>query len=318
MRAPIIFLISALSLSVPALAEDASDKTTSAAAPPLLLPWFLFSETKLSYTFIDGIKYPGFPGVKANNFLDGRQAPAQSLTISHADAWAYGTNFLNLIVLKTGSQTPSGSPAPQLSSFDYGLTALFYNYRGTLSGNALTGTQAFSIPGLVKDVSLVYGYDYQSDSTMYGYVDSRVVGGLNVALDIPVGFFNIGLLMQKDWTRFADLPAPKRRTANDVVARLEVTYKFPLTFTNLPLSLAGFTTYVPPRGDDPHGGKTKGFLQTRTDLVLDVGALVFAQPNRIEAFIGCIHLLNTDGANARFVPGAKFTSFLAGVAFTLL
>ncbi|HJE23745.1 MAG TPA: hypothetical protein K8W01_08820 [Methylorubrum populi] len=280
-------------------------------------PFFLFSSTQFSYTYLADTRYPGFPGLRPKTFLPGRSAPANMLSITHADAWEYGTNFINLDLARSGSQTPAGSPLPQLANFDYGQTTLLFTYRGTLSGNVFAGAPVFTVPGLIKNMSLAYGVDHQSDNTLSSLLKTRVVGGVSLALDVPVGFVNVSLLVQKDWFRFADLVPPLRDTTGDTVPRMEVAYHLPLTFTDLPLALSGFFAYALPRGLNPHGGNMKAEVVSRSDLVLDIGALADQQPERVKAFIGFLWLQDMNGANPRFTPGAVTKSFLAGLSFTV-
>ncbi len=102
----------------------------------------------------------------------------------------------------------------------------------------------------------------------------------------------------------------------------EIVYNFPLTFTGLPLSLAGFNNIVLPKGrgvinpaafafNAPRGVE---FL-SRTNLVLDVGKLVWDQPNRLDAFIGFQYWLNKFGnVETATFKGTEEKSFLAGVS----
>jgi hypothetical protein len=282
-------------------------------------PFFRFSDTQVGYTYLSDLRQPGVTGGRAGRSIEGRSAPGNMLSLTHVHGWEYGTNFVNLDLRRYGSQIPAGkSPYPgPAATFDYGQTTLFLTYRGTLSGNSLVGAPLFVLPGLIKDVSLAYGVDHQSDNTRLSLLRTRTMGGLSFTFDVPVGFFNLAVLAQKDWFRFADLLPPLRQTGTDIVPRIEATYLMPLTFTGLPLSLTGFASYNPPRGDDPKGGRLKAEVLTRTNLVLDLGDLLYQKPNRMKAFIGVLHQKNLLGANSRVVPGAQFTSFLAGLSFSV-
>ena len=282
-------------------------------------PFFRFSDTQVGYSYLSELHQPGVTGGRAGRSIEGRGAPGNMLSLTHADGWEYGTNFVNLDLRRYGSQIPAGlppRPGPAVT-FDYGQTTLFLTYRGTISGNSVAEAPLFVVPGFIKDVSLAYGVDHQSDTTRSSLLRSRAMGGLSVSFDVPVGFFNIAVMAQKDWFRFADLLPPLRQTGTDIVPRIEGTYLVPLTFTGLPLALTGFASYNPPRGDDPKGGRLKAEVLTRTNLVVDLGDLLYGQPNRMKAFIGVLHQKNLLGANSRVVPGAQFTSFLCGLSFTV-
>jgi len=282
-------------------------------------PFFRFSDTQVTYTYLNDLRQPGVTGGRAGRSIEGRSAPGNMLSLTHLHGWEYGTNFLNIDLRRYGSQIPAGRPPyPGLATtFDYGQTTLFLSYRGTLSGNTMAGTPLFILPGIIKDVSLAYGVDHQSDNTRLSLLRTRAMGGLSFSFDVPIGFFNLAVFAQKDWFRFADLLPPLRQTGTDIVPRVEATYLVPLTFTGLPLSLTGFASYNPPRGDDPKGGRLKAEVLMRSNLVLDLGELLYQKPNRMKAFIGVLHQKNLLGANSRVVPGAQFTSFLAGLSFSV-
>src|SRR6476661_7226748 len=78
-------------------------------AAPTAAPIFVFADTQISYRYVFTAAEPGVPSVKSANPSDGRDIPKHVLNISHADAWPYGTNFVSLDILKSGSQDPSGT-----------------------------------------------------------------------------------------------------------------------------------------------------------------------------------------------------------------
>lgn len=320
----------ALSLTL-AGAAGAADLETLKKAPEAKpvkeAPFFLFSDTQFSYRYQFPAAEPGVQIQRANGSFATRDVPKSIYNISHADAWAYGTNFFTLDILKSGSQDPAG-PQPFTAAgfqgpYDYGATEAYGLYRGTLSLNALTGTKAFVIPGIIKDVSLAYGFDANSKNTSFGPKKRDVVGGLNFAFDVPAGFLNVAVHAYKEWGRNGFNLQPDRDVSFDTVPEIEVVYNFPLAFTGLPLSLAGFNNIVTPKGKgirDPfnytfYPGTGLEFL-SRTNLVLDVGKLVYDQPNKVDVFIGFQYWLNKFGNVERVnFKGTEEKSFLAGVAF---
>ena len=186
-------LAAALPLSMMG-AADAADlgsvkKDVAPAAAPVDAPFFLFADTQISYRYQFPTVSPGVQIQRGDGSFVSREAPKQILNISHADAWAYGTNFFSLDILKSGSQFPAGTTNPPgtiANPFfaDYGNTEAYGLYRGTLSLNALTNTKAFAIPGLVKDVSLAFGFDANSQNDAFGSKKRDVVGGLNFAFHV--------------------------------------------------------------------------------------------------------------------------------------
>lgn len=57
------------------------------------------------------------------------------------------------------------------------------------------------VPGLVKDVSLAFGFDANAQNDAFGSKKRDVVGGLNFAFDVPAGFLNASVHAYKKWNR---------------------------------------------------------------------------------------------------------------------
>ncbi|MGU3540752.1 hypothetical protein [Methylobacterium sp. A54F] len=297
-----------------AAAADLQEKMAPEARPVPETGFFLFSDTQIGTYHEFSAREPGIPATGGNP-LDGRGIPKTVLNISHADAWAYGTNFFSLDILKSGSQDPAGYAFPNSGiATGVGATEAYGLYRGTLSGNALTGTTAFAVPGLIKDVSLSYGTDLNSKNTAFGSEKRLVVAGLNVAFDLPAGFLNLAVHASKEFNRNGLVPLPARAVEFNVTPEFEIVYKLPLGFTGLPLSLAGFNNIVLPKGRDGFGAETVTEFLSRTNLVLDLGKLVYDQPGKVDVFVGFQYWRNKFGNDARRVPGSEEKTFLAGVS----
>lgn len=286
------------------------------AATPAAPSFFTFSDTIISYRFESDTKQPGNAG-GAGRTIDGRSAPKNIITFANTNAWEYGTNFFNIDFIKSGSQDPTGYKYP-FSSIATGEGALEYFavYRGTLGLNAMTGTKMFAIPGLVKEVSIAYGFNSDKDSRSFRNDQLDLLGGINLALDVPVGFVSVAAQAYKSYNHNALIPS-RRTTVYDWAPELELTYGIPLPFTSLPLSLNGYIVMIWPRGNDDFGNATRLQFQSRSDLVLDVGKLIYDQPNRLSAFAGFYYYQNKFGADQRFIPGANQKTFLAGIALHL-
>src|ERR1700681_4875971 len=143
-----------------------------APAPP---PFFLFSDTQISYWHEFNGAEPGV-GTHINKDI---------VTITHFDVWKYGTNFVNLDFLKSDKHDPSapwGGPGFPIPPGGIGDGALeFYGlFRSTLSFNALSNTKAFTF-GPVKDVSFYFGADGNTKNTAFAPQKRDFVAGLQVA-----------------------------------------------------------------------------------------------------------------------------------------
>ncbi len=328
-------LILALSLGGgPAAAADLDTvKTNLAPAAVAVAPaptsFFLFADTQVSYRYVFPGSEPGVPSVKPDaGPLDGRGIPKHILNISHADAWEYGTNFFSLDILKSGIQDPAGTangPGGQPILFGYGATEAYGLYRGSLSLSKLTDTKAFAYPGLIKDVSLSFGFDMNAKDTVFGPMKRDVVGGLVFSADVPAGFLNVAVHAYKEWNRNGFVQEPFRSTEFNWVPEFEIVYSFPLAdyLNGFPLRIAGFNNIVLPKGNGgiPGAAQTNVEFLSRTNLVLDVGKLVWDQPGKLDAFVGFEYWRNKFGvdqdigfAQGGAGPGAEQKAFLAGVA----
>ncbi|GJD80580.1 hypothetical protein [Methylobacterium gregans] len=286
-------------------------------------PFFVFADTQISYRHAFTASEPGIPKLKTADPSDGRDIPKNILNIAHANAWAYGTNFLSLDVLKSGSQDPAGTRNEipgQTTLFGYGATEAYGLYRGTLSGNKMTGTKAFAISGLIKDVSLSFGFDANAKNTPFGPRKRLVVGGLVFSIDVPVGFLNVAVHASKEWNRNGFAVAPYRDVTFETTPEFEIVYNFPLDglLGGFPLRVAGFNNIVMPKGrtSTPTSTPTTVEFLSRTNLVLDVGKLIWNQPGRLDAFVGFQYWRNKFGNDmdyfSRAVTPAIYTTGISG------
>ena len=140
---------------------------------------------------------------------------------------------------------------------------------------------------------------------------------------MPAGFLNASVHAYKEWNRNGFNPYPNRDISYDTVPEIEIAYSFPLAFTGLPLSVTGINNIVLPKGRGVRNPAIFAFNRetglefvSRTNLVLDLGKLVYDQPNRVDVFIGFQYWLNKFGnLETATLKGTEEKSFLAGVAF---
>lgn len=298
---------------------------TPLTAAPKEAPFFLFADTQVGFRYQFPSSEPGVQVQRRDGSYATRGIPKYITNVSHTNAWAYGTNFASLDILQSARQDPAGTTNVPGGFAEYrrGADEVYGLYRGTLSLNALTGTKAFTVPGIIKDVSLGAGFDANTKDTAFGPKKRSIVGGLTFAIDVPVGFLNVSANAYKEWNRNGFNLYPNRSVSFDTVPEFEIVYSFPLDFIpNVPLRLAGFNNIVLPKGrgvDDvsafPFNPKTGVEFLSRTNLVLDVGKLVWGQPQKLDAFVGFEYWHNKFGnvERANF-KGTEQKSFLVGVS----
>lgn len=277
--------------------------------------FLLFSDTQVSYRYVFPSAEPGVSVRDASGQAVGRAIPKNVLNVFHTDGWAYGTNLFSVDVLQSGSQDPAGDKFgvdPRR-----GATEVYGLYRGTLSLNKMLDTRTFAVDGLVKDVALSYGADLNTKNTRFGPEKRLGVFGLSFAADVPVGFLNIRVHASKEWNRNGFGVGDFRSVEYKWAPEFEVAYSFPLTFTGLPLSLAGFNNIILPKGlyGTLNQFQTKTEWLSRTNIVLDVGKLVYGQPNKVDVFVGFQYWLNKFGNNPKNTINTEEKAFLFGVAF---
>ncbi len=288
----------------PAFAADVPQ--TPVAAPATPPPFFLFSSTVLEYRFEPLGSDPGFP-----HFF-----PKQIANITHVDSYQYGTNFISVDVLKSTGADPA---APATTSFTgEGSTEVFATYRATFSGNAVTHSKTFSY-GFIKDVSLEYGGDLESQNTAFAPQQTDFVVGPQLSFDVP-GVFTLSAMLYKEYNHNGiaqglglpnnpDYNAASGRVSFQPTVQFEAVYLQPLSkYTGLPLTFNGFTIVNLPKGLDGFGVHTRTEILTSNRLTLDVGSY-FGHPKLIDGFVGYKFWYNKFGSDAHygdtaFVPGS--------------
>ncbi|AWN35077.1 hypothetical protein [Methylobacterium radiodurans] len=308
-------LLLAMATSTGCLAADPAKTAADMPKETLEPKFFIFSDTQVSYRYVFPAAEPGVSVRNANGQLEGRGIPKNVLNVFHTNTWAYGTNLVSVDILKSGSQDPAGS---KFQSFpDQGATEVYGLYRGTLSFNKIFDTKTFAVSGLVKDVALSYGADLNTKDTRFGPEKRLAVAGLSFAIDVPVGFLNVRVHASKEWNRNGFGLGDFRSVEYKWAPEFEMAFSFPLAFTGLPISIAGFNNVILPKGSygTLNQFQTKTEWLSRTNLVLDVGKLVYGQPNKIDAFVGFQYWLNKFGNNPRNTINTEEKAFLAGFAF---
>ncbi len=310
-----------LSTMVAGQAAAADIVTKAAPAAPAAAPFFLFSDTQLSYWH----EFSGAePGV-------GRPIQKEIVTITHIDVWKYGANFVNIDFLKSDKHDPAapwggvGFPIPPGGIGD-GALEVYALYRGTLGFNEIFNTKAFKF-GPVKDLAFYYGGDVNTKNTAFAPQKNLIVGGLQVQFDVP-GYFNVAVALHKEWNHNGIVPqlaaigvgCPGACAENvnfRPTAVFEAQYMQPLGFFGVPLRFSGFTNVVLPKGRDGFGNQTKTELLTDNRLTLDVGKLAANKPNWIDLFGGYRYWQNKFGGdhNLDATGGGTESTWYVGLAW---
>jgi hypothetical protein len=314
----------AAAMAVATTASFAADLGRAPAAPLAPMPFFLFADTTVGYRIETNAKEPGDyqPGFRAIPIQK------QIWNITHVDAWAYGTNFVTIDFLKSNHRDPaapyaSGAVAPNGAS---GAFEVYGLYRGTLSGNALTSSKTFSV-GPVKDLSLEFGFDFNTKNTNFASQKKLLVIGPQIAFDVP-GYFTLAALVAKEWGHCGLTPACDPGAFSPIATHepefktnihFEAAYMQPLSFTGLPLSFKGFTNLITPKGTDGFGSKTKTEFLSSNKLAYDVSSY-FGKKNFVELFVGYKYWQNKFGNDHKnpFNTGATEKTLFFGLDWHVL
>src|SRR5258708_11010213 len=201
-------------------------------------PYFLVNENSLSYHYEFTATNPG-----------AGKTPKHVATFSHLDVWAYGTNFINIDLLKaTSTTTPSvGGGGGQFACFGgrnlptpcSGYTEIYGFFRSTLGWNELTHSKMFAY-GPLKNISFAYGADFNTDNTQLGSAKKSVQGGLQADFAMPFnGNLSLSAFAYKEWQHdgFAAGGAikPSGKREFNTTLRVRAHHPHPLPF--LPPSL---------------------------------------------------------------------------------
>jgi hypothetical protein len=187
--------VTATALSL--LAAASSSSTYAADLSPIPVkskpvaeaPFFLVNDNRLTYAYQFTATSPGTTDKTAK----------QIYAFTHFDAWAYGTNFINLELAKSDHADPA-SPCPIIQASGCAGSAEFYGlFRSTFGFNEIFGTKAFSL-GPLRNVSLEVGADGESQNTFLAPNKKDVVAGLQFAFDLPYkGFLDVAPLYYQEW-----------------------------------------------------------------------------------------------------------------------
>jgi len=295
------------SLFAPPPAPVANPGYTKAVPVAPAPSFFLFEDTFVSYRHEFTATDPGVG-----------TTPKDVGSITHVDAWAYGTNFLNLEWLQSTSRDPANCQATAaVCASSEGAMEFYGAYRGTWSWNALSHSKMFTF-GPIKDIGFSFGGDWETENNGFVPEKKDVVGGLQVQLAVPQGFFNVAVHAYQEWNHVGLPGIINTNVTFKTVPEVEISYLQPLTFTGLPLRISGFTEIVPPKGTDGFGNQTKTEVFCDNRLVLDVGKLVINKPGLYDTFVGYRYWNNKFGSDANTVPGGREETFYLGASWHVL
>lgn len=169
----------------------AADLPIKAPAVPFVdRPFFFVNDNRLTYAHDFGTPSPGFGSAKTDR---------QVFAFTHFDAWAYGTNLLDVGLIKFDQNHPSAPCLKPGTGACDGATEFYAAIRSTLGFNEIFDTKAFSI-GPLRNVSFEFGGGDASVNDFTQLVKKDAVAGLQFAFELPYkGYFNVAPMYNGSW-----------------------------------------------------------------------------------------------------------------------
>lgn len=254
----------------------AADLPSKASPAPFVdRPFFFIVDNRLTYAYDYGTPSPGFGGVKTNR---------QVLAFTHFDAWDYGTNAIDVGVVKFDHNRPANPcTTPGTGTCD-GATAPYAVMRSTLGINEIFNTKAFSM-GPLRNVSFEFGAGYTSINDFAQLQTQHAVAGLQFAFNLPYkGYLNIAPMVHGSWYQsplaapgspllFGLSGVPGGHLDYSPAWTVEVNYYMDLGFLpeTIPLSISGRGVAIGPKGTGYSAGLVPAAVlpPTKTELNLE-------------------------------------------------
>jgi hypothetical protein len=184
---------------VPVANASDSPAPPAKAKPVPDVPFFLVNDNRLTYSYQFTATDPGAFTIQPNGTVNGSTAK-NVYSFTHFDVWAYGTNFLNIDMLKSDHNDPA-SPCQPNGTLPFGspgvcagVTEFYGIERSTFGWNELLDTKLFKM-GPLRDISFEVGADFGTANSYFAPTTNNIVGGLQFAFDLPYkGYFNVAPL----------------------------------------------------------------------------------------------------------------------------
>ena len=276
-------IIATAALFLTALASvgsaTAADLPVKAKAKPVAdLPFFLVNDNLLTYAYQFTATSPGASA----------GTPKQVYAYTHFDAWAYGTNFINLSLAKSDHTDPASPCLPTVGVPNQcaGAAEFYGLIRSTFGWNQLFNTNQFTM-GPLHNISFEVGVDGETENQFLAPNKKDVVAGLQFAFDLPYkGFVDVAPLYYQEWNHNSFLtPAfvgtgcivpggactgiPDGNTSFKATWAVEINYYMDLGF--LPESIQYFAVsgragFYGPKGAGAGPTAVQSFNNTKTEI----------------------------------------------------
>jgi hypothetical protein len=237
------------------------------------LPFFFVIDDRVTYSWEPRGTDPGVFSTRPNGSIDGYTAKSL-YSFTHFDAWAYGTNFFAISMIKSDHNDPAGpctnagvifTGATTTAASCAGATEFFGKEISTFGWNELFNTKMFSV-GPLHNISFQVGAEGETENNYLAPNKRAFTAGLQFAFDLPYkGYFNVAPLAYKELNHnsfdqcgsFGVVGLPTclvdGGTNYNVTWAVETNYYMDLNF--LPenmqyFAISGRAAWYGPKGDD--------------------------------------------------------------------
>ncbi|QNM94809.1 hypothetical protein [Chitinimonas koreensis] len=253
-----------------------------------------WSDTWLGYRYGTGYYMPGGKGAD----MAEKKTRLNTVSLSHASGYKYGSNFFNVDFLMSDSNDPSGGTGSD------GAQEIYAVYRHTLSLSKVSGDKiAF---GPVRDVGITAGFNMGSKNNQIGARPRVLVLGPTLSFDVP-GFFDVGLYASRETNHNGILCLPPNCSGNkvsfDTAYMLSAAWGIPLG----PGSFKGFLTQTGKKGKDGFAAETGTETLLEAAYMLDLGALGVGPKGTWHAGVGYQYWKNKYGVVSDAFTTSKTT-----------
>ncbi len=219
-------------------------------------------------------------------------------SLTHANGYRYGTNFINIDHLVSDSSDPTAT--------GNGARETYVVYRHLLDFSKLSD-QPLKL-GPIRSVGLTAGFDWNNKNDA-GYASNKqmLVIGPTVMLDVP-GFLNVSLLMLEESNH-------PRRITNRYTYKthpmLNVVWNIPVgNLGHLPVEFAGYANFIAAKGTNEFGGQTARETNIDMKLMVDAGQLTGRGKSPFKVGIGYQYWHNKFGNLPSIIGTTARTPYL--------
>ena len=220
------------------------------------------------------------------------------VALTHASGYKYGSNYLNLDLLKSDSKDPKSLTDSS------GAEEAYLLYRHTLDIGALSGRELRAGP--VKGLGLTAGFDLNTkDDVGYNSRKRMLVLGPTLMWDVP-GFLNTSLLLIHE----SNAPSGAFPPISGVAGRRYTFDNHPMLSASWGIPVAegwsfeGYANFIASKGLDEVGNPTSAETNIDMQLMYDIGARYGQKKKRFRVGVE-YQFWNNKFGNSRLSTGGR-------------